>query len=97
MDNFACSPVAGKFYKDLGENQICTKFTGRNLTAIGFHLADDYKKAGEPKIMNIIGTLSKKKFQYATTIQMEILDFENAEDHSKSEFYMDLEKTLSFI
>ncbi len=47
--------------------------------------------------MNIIGTLSKKKFQYATTIQMEILDFENAEDHSKSEFYMDLEKTLSFI
>ena len=97
MDNFACSPVAGKFYKDLGENQICTKFTGRNLTAIGFHLADDYKKAGEPKIMNIIGTLSRKKFQYATTIQMEILDFENAEDHSKSEFYMDLEKTLSFI
>ncbi len=63
-------PVAGKFYKDLGENQICTKFTGRNLTAIGFHLADDYKKAGEPKIMNIIGTLSRKKFQYATTIQM---------------------------
>lgn len=97
MDSFACSPVAGKFYKDLGENQICTKFTGRNLTAIGFHLADAYKEAGEPKIMNIIGSLSKKKFQFTTTVQMEILDFENAEDNSKSDFYMDLEKTLSFI
>ena len=39
----------------------------------------------------------KEKISVCNNNQMEILDFENAEDHSKSEFYMDLEKTLSFI
>ncbi len=50
MDNFACSPVAGKFYKDLGENQICTKFTGRNLTAIDFILLTIIKKQESQKL-----------------------------------------------
>lgn len=97
VKNFACSPVAGKFLKELGERQTCMKFTGRTASAVAFNLTETYKESGEPKIMNIIGTLSEKNFKWVTSTQVEIIDFENAENHKKSEFFCDLEKQLSFI
>lgn len=97
IENFSCSPITGKFHRELGEEKNCIKFTGKIASAVGFHVNEKYHEAGEPKIMNLIGTLSEKCFKWNKTTQIEIIDFENAENNEKTDFFMDLEKTLSFI
>ena len=76
--NATLSPRAGAHYKLLGANSEHLKLLGKDFSAICFGMTERYKDMGFPLTVNIVGTLSKNYFQFASENQMEAMDLERA-------------------
>jgi single-stranded-DNA-specific exonuclease len=78
VKNFNLSPGMGGYYRTMGDNNQHIKLLGDSAVAVGFDLTEKFVQMGEPKTVNIVGTVSKNYFNGKFTTQIEILDFEDS-------------------
>lgn len=64
--------------KVMGSNNEHIKHIGRNGEAIGFGMTELYKQMGEPRKIDIIGTLSENYFNDVFTPQIEIIEMKQS-------------------
>lgn len=79
IKNFTLSPNAGNYYRSMGEKGQHVKLFGVNADAVGFDMKNKFIEMGEPKTLNLVGTISKNYFRGKFTNQIEILEMENAD------------------
>lgn len=79
INNFKLSPRQSSYYATNGDNNENVKLYGVNVTAIGFGMTKQYIDLGEPKEVEIVGTIAKTHFYGKNAIQVEIIDFKPAE------------------
>jgi len=80
----------------MGANSEHIKHNGKYGDALGFWKADAYKQIEEPKVINIIGTLSENLFNGVRTPQVEIHDMEPTKlEIAKTGRTMSLEKAIA--
>ena len=93
---FESIPAAGKFFQYMGKSSQHIKIRGQHANAIGFGLSSVYKCAGEPKRMDLIGTLSERTDCYGRKdVQIIISDFRKAAEKKTEAFHM-LERILAY-
>lgn len=79
IKNATLSPRAGSYYKLLGANSEHLKLLGKNFSAICFGMTERYKEMGCPISVDMVGTLSRNYFQFASENQMEAMDIKKAQ------------------
>ena len=65
--------VDAPFY--MGADKSHIKFPGQNFAAVAFGLAGQYVQQGEPKSIDMVGTIGENTFQGRTTTQIMLQDF----------------------
>ena len=65
--------VDAPFY--MGEDKSHIKFPGQNFAAVAFGMAGQYVQQGEPKSIDMVGTIGENTFQGRTTTQIMLQDF----------------------
>ena len=78
ITDFCLSPRYGKFSSRLGDGSS-VKLFGAEFDAVGFGLTERYESQGEPRIVDLFGTLGKNSFMGRITNQIETLDVETAD------------------
>lgn len=78
VKNFELSPGIGGYYRTMGDREQHIKLLGTKTVAIGFDMKDKYIQMGEPKTINIVGTISKNYFRGKFTNQIEIVEIQDA-------------------
>ena len=82
--------------RTLGSNDEHIKCVGKNAEAIGFGISEQYTQIGEPRYLDIIGTLSENFFNGAITPQVEILEMQATQaDIAKTERTCQLEQAIN--
>lgn len=97
VDHFECTPVDGKFAKELGKTGKHLRFFGRNFNVIGFNIKEAYEEAGSPKVMDILGNLSQNYFNGKFSNQLEICEFKGTETTNKTDTFRSLQDLMTFI
>ena len=93
VENFSLTPKYGKFSQRMGDGSIIKLF-GVGCDAIGFGLADLYEAEGEPKNINLYGTLGMNTYMGRQTRQIEMLDLrKNVEAAASTSSLMGLLKS----
>lgn len=65
--------VDAPFY--MGADKSHIKFSGQNFAAVAFGMAGQYVQQGEPKSIDMVGTIGENTFQGRTTTQIMLQDF----------------------
>ena len=65
--------VDAPFY--MGADRSHIKFPGQNFAAVAFGMAGQYVQQGEPKSIDMVGTIGENTFQGRTTTQIMLQDF----------------------
>ena len=65
--------VDAPFY--MGADKSHIKFPGQNFAAVAFGMAGQYVQQGEPKSIDMVGTIGENTFQGRTTTQLMLQDF----------------------
>ena len=65
--------VDAPFY--MGADKSHIKFPGQNFAAVAFGMAGQYVQQGEPKSIDMVGTIGENTFQGRTTTQIMLQDF----------------------
>lgn len=65
--------VDAPFY--MGADKSHIKFPGQNFAAVAFGMAGQYVQQGEPKSIDMVGTIGENTFQGRTTTQITLQDF----------------------
>ena len=65
--------VNAPFY--MGADKSHIKFPGQNFAAVAFGMAGQYVQQGEPKSIDMVGTIGENTFQGRTTTQIMLQDF----------------------
>lgn len=73
INNFTLTPKYGKFSQRMGDGSIIKLF-GVTCDAIGFGLAGLYEAEGEPKSINLYGTLGTNTYMGRQSKQIEMMD-----------------------
>ena len=55
------------------------KLFGKGNEAISFDKYEKFIELGEPKVLNLYGTLSKNRYMYSVSNQVELADFEKTD------------------
>ncbi len=76
VNNFKLMPEGGTFYKKIGEDSV--KFKSSYGEAVGFSMLQDYHDLGDPKEVDLIGTISWHYFHGEKTPQIEIIDMKES-------------------
>lgn len=79
VTNMSLYPRNGNLFSILGEANDTVKLFGKGFSAIGFNLYGEYKKIGEPKRLNLVGTINKTFYGKSEELQIEISSFEAVE------------------
>ena len=79
VNNFTLTPKYGKFCQRMGDGSI-VKLFGVVCDAIGFGLSDLYEAEGEPKNLELYGTLGANTYMGRQTQQIEMMDLKKAAD-----------------
>lgn len=95
VTGFECSPVNGKFSKPMGPHMEHIRFYGKDVSAVGFDLAERYQSDGEPKIMDFVGMLGTNYFKGRAYNQIEVIDYKKKEKE-KTKLNQSLEDLLIF-
>lgn len=95
VTGFECSPVNGKFSKPMGPHMEHIRFYGKDVSAVGFDLAERYQSDGEPKIMDFVGMLGNNYFKGRAYNQIEVIDYKKKEKE-KTKLNQSLEDLLIF-
>lgn len=75
VTDFELSPRYSSFYGTLGDTNQHLKLYGVNIDAIGFNMVEKYQGMGEPKRLNLIGTLGVNYFMGRSSVQVTLDDF----------------------
>lgn len=75
VNQFSVIPRYGTYKKLIGEDNSIVKIYSNNTTAIGFDMADGMHNIEQPKILDLIGTLSNNYFRGEIEHQLEFIDF----------------------
>lgn len=75
IDNFMLSPGYSGYYRVMGSDGKIIKFFGTNAEAIGFGLTEKYLEMKEPRVINLLGTLSTNYYRGEEKNQIELVDF----------------------
>lgn len=95
INEFQLVPRMGRFSKKMGENEEHLKIFGNEMSGVGFGLVEEFNKVNQPKVLNLIGTLSVNYFGKNSEIQVEFIDFEESQEIKiKSPLQIALEKKL---
>lgn len=78
IDGFELSPRYSSFYGTVGDHNQHLKLYGVGVDAMGFDLVTKYQTMGEPKRLNLIGTLGENYFMGRTSKQINMSDFTDA-------------------
>lgn len=81
VNDVILSPRMGHVAKYMGKNFEHVKLFGRGYSVICFGKTDDYKSAGCPINLDVIGEISMNTFQYNSELQVEAIDFK---EHKKT-------------
>ena len=65
--------VDAPFY--MGADKSHIKFPGQNFAAVAFGMAGQYAEQGQPKSIDMVGTIGENTFQGRTTTQVMLQDF----------------------
>lgn len=68
------------FAKTIGENKQHLKLTAKDMDLVAFDKSEQYRAMHAPKRINVVGNLSKNAWHKKITSQMEVIDFESAEE-----------------
>lgn len=68
------------FAKSMGDKGQHLKLAGNNVDLVGFDMVEKYRAENAPKCIDVLGNLSKNSWHAKITNQIEIADFENAEE-----------------
>lgn len=60
---------------NMGADKSHIKFPGQNFAAVAFGMAGQYVQQGEPKSIDMVGTIGENTFQGRTTTQIMLQDF----------------------
>lgn len=80
IKNFKIFPKYNKYFSIMGDKQQHIKFFGKNVDAIAFDSTEKYQAMGNPKTLDIIGTLSTNHYKGKSTIQIEVIDFKKTKE-----------------
>lgn len=83
IKNYKLFPKGNSLYTISGSDNEHITFYGESTKANGFWLREQYVEIGEPKVLNIIGTLDVNFFNGEITYGMKILDMEAVEEPVK--------------
>lgn len=83
IKNMDLYPEGSGYYKAMGEEKNHLKLFGKDASGIGFDMVQKYLDLGEPKKINLVGTLSRNAWHSRISNQIEIIDFESAETETK--------------
>lgn len=83
IKNYKLFPKGNSLYTISGSDNEHITFYGESTKANGFWLREQYVEIGEPKVLNIIGTLDVSFFNGEITYGMKILDMEAVEEPVK--------------
>ena len=84
IPNYSILPTPAGFYETFGAEEEHIRFSGYNGKAVGFYFTDKYKEEGEPKKIDMIGTIGEKIFYFhhkkQTFLQIQMEDFWKSEN-----------------
>lgn len=79
IPNYSILPTPAGFYETFGAEEEHIRFSGYNGKVVGFYFTDKYKEEGEPKKIDMIGTIGEKVFYFhhkkQTFLQIQMDDF----------------------
>ena len=79
IPNYSILPTPAGFYETFGAEEEHIRFSGYNGKVVGFYFTDKYKEEGEPKKIDMIGTIGEKVFYFhhkkQTFLQIQMEDF----------------------
>ena len=70
------------FYKHMGDGRHLKLF-GRYFDAMLFSMADQYHDLGDPKSIDMVGTLSRNYFMHKSADQFEVIDMKKCAEDSR--------------
>ena len=74
LNGYHLSPRYGRHYRVQGDGST-VKLFGKDSSAVGFGMADQYQDSGCPMQIDLIGLLSENVFAGRVEKQLQILDF----------------------
>ncbi len=75
VNDFSVVPRYGAYKKLMGADESIVKIYASQVTAIGFDMAKKMEKIAQPKLLNLVGTLSDNYFNGSVEHQIEFCDF----------------------
>ena len=79
VKDYRLYPRNGGFYTTVGNTGTMIKLFGKGNEAISFDKYEKFIELGEPKVLNLYGTLSKNRYMYSVSNQVELADFEKTD------------------
>ena len=76
IDSFSVMPRYGDFKSLIGNDKSIVKMYSANSTAIGFDMTEEMKNVKQPKLLNLVGTLSDNYFNGKVEHVVEFTSFE---------------------
>jgi single-stranded-DNA-specific exonuclease len=96
IKGFKLSPGSTGYYRTMGSNKQHIKLLGNKVSAVGFNMTEKYQVMGEPKTVDLVGTISRNYYMGKFNTQIEIIDFQESEETvKKSPMAMMLEKAAA--
>ena len=74
INDYSLSPRYSDYYKVMGDSGQHIKLFSVNMNAIGFDMTSKYQDLGEPKQLNLVGTLGTNHYRNIQEFQIEIVD-----------------------
>lgn len=98
INNFNAVPKGSSFYDIIGNLHNHVKIFGKDVTVMGFDMAERFLNDGEPRCMDIIGELSINHYMGKTIYSIEIIDYVKKEikEMQKTETYNELQVLFNF-
>jgi single-stranded-DNA-specific exonuclease len=75
VNGIVLSPRYGKHFKVMGADMSTLKMHGDQFDILAFRRADEYLEMGQPRKVDVIGSISENAFRYSTSIQIQADDF----------------------
>lgn len=85
VKDITLSPRYGKHYKAMGADSSHLKLHGNGFDIIMFGKAQQYLQMGQPRKVDVVGTISEKQFSYSKAVQLQAEDYRRSKDNRPAE------------
>ena len=83
VNEYRLSPRYSSYFKTMGKDNSVLKVYGVKSSGIGFGMTEKYTELKEPKVLDLIGTISQNFFRDIPELQVEIVDMVSGEQKIK--------------